>query len=264
MQDLRITYIQANLFWEDIQANLDAFEVRLKGFEGKQDLVCLPEMFTTGFVTNPEKVAELPGSRTMLWMNEMARKLDAVICGTAIIREGGYYYNRLIWMRPDGSYETSDKRHLFTMGDEHLRFSAGKKRLVTEINGWKIRPLICYDLRFPVWSKNTYKADQYEYDLLIYLANWPDARRHVWTTLLTARALENSAYCLGVNRVGSDGNGLSYAGDSGMIDFKGLSVSETTERQEGIVCVTLSHAGLTDFRQKFNVGPDWDEFRITL
>jgi predicted amidohydrolase len=124
--------------------------------------------------------------------------------------------------------------------------------------------LICYDLRFPVWSKNTYKADQYEYDLLIYLANWPDARRHVWTTLLTARALENSAYCLGVNRVGSDGNGLSYAGDSGMVDFKGLSVSETTERQEGIVCVTLSHAGLTDFRQKFNVGPDWDEFRITL
>lgn len=264
MQDLTITYIQADLHWGDIQGNLDKFGQLFTGLSGKQDLLCLPEMFTTGFCTSPEKVSELPGSRTMLWMKEMAKSLNCVICGSAIIREGGYYYNRLIWMRADGSYETFDKRHLFTMGNEHLRYTAGRKRLITEIKGWKIHPLICYDLRFPVWSKNTYKSEHYEYDLLIFLANWPDTRRQVWKSLLAARSIENLAYCLGVNRIGSDSNGLSYTGDSGMYDFKGTLISNAAEMKEEIVTVTVSAEELRGFRDKFNVGPDWDEFQIRL
>ncbi len=263
MQDLTITFVQTSLVWEDIQANLDHFESLLLPFQGKQDLVCLPEMFTTGFSAVPEKLAELPGSRTMLWMHELAKKLGSVICGTAIMREGGYYYNRLVWMRPDGSYETMDKRHLFTMGDEHLRFTAGKKRLVVELNGWKIRPLICYDLRFPVWAKNTWKADVYEYDLLIFLANWPEARRQVWKSLLNARAIENLAYCLGVNRTGADGNGLTYSGDSCLVNYRGDVLLDAASA-ESCFTVTLTAESLHEFRSKFNVGPDWDDFQIRL
>jgi predicted amidohydrolase len=264
MQDLRITYIQAELFWEDIPANLEKFTNILNPLAGKQDLVVLPEMFSTGFSVNPERIAELSGSRTMVWMHDQAKKLDSVLCGTIILKEGGYFYNRMIWMRPDGSYETYDKRHLFKMGNEHLRFNAGRKRLVIDLLGWKIRPLICYDLRFPVWAKNTYTADHYEYDVLIYLANWPEVRRDPWKSLLVSRSMENVAYTFGVNRVGIDGNGITHSGDSVCLDYKGEIISMIPEGTEGIDTVTLSHEMLVDFRSKFNIGAEWDLFNIQL
>ena len=264
MQDLRITYIQAELFWEDIPANLEKFASILNGLAGKQDLVVLPEMFSTGFSVNPERIAELPGSRTMVWMHEQARSLGSVLCGTIIIKEGGYFYNRLVWMRPDGSYETYDKRHLFRMGNEHLRFNAGRKRLVIDLMGWKIRPLICYDLRFPVWAKNTYSGDRYEYDVLIYLANWPEVRRHPWKSLLVSRSIENVAYTFGVNRVGSDGNGIAHSGDSVCLDYKGEIISLIPENTEGVDTVTLSQESLVEFRSKFNIGAEWDLFNVQL
>ena len=200
----------------------------------------------------------------MIWMHEQAKALNCVLCGTVIIKEGGYFFNRMVWMRPDGSYESYDKRHLFRMGNEHLRFNAGRKRLVIDLKGWKIRPLTCYDLRFPVWAKNTYASDHYEYDVLLYLANWPEVRRHPWKSLLVARSMENVAYTIGINRVGTDGMGNAHSGDSVCLDYKGEVISLIPEHTEGTDTVVLSYDQLNDFRSKFNIGAEWDLFNIQL
>lgn len=217
MENLKITIFQGYLFWENIDKNLQNIALRLSGIREKTDLIILPEMFNTGFSMNAENLAEPMGGKTMQWMKSIASKYDCEVTGTLIISENGNYYNRLIWMRPDGSYEHYDKRHLFALGKEHQTYTAGTEKLIVELKGWKIYPLICYDLRFPVWMRNVDEA----YDLMIIVANWPERRALHWRTLIPARAVENQAYVIGVNRVGHDGNEVYHSGDSTCIDPMG-------------------------------------------
>jgi predicted amidohydrolase len=227
---------------------------------GRTDLIVLPEMFTTGFTMEPEAVAEPANGPTVAWMREQAAKLGAVITGSIATRDGDGYYNRLVWMRPDGTHETYDKRHLFRMAREHDHYSPGTRRLVVELKGWKILPLVCYDLRFPVWSRNKIGADG-GYDVLLYVANWPERRRYPWQTLLKARAIENLSYCIGVNRVGKDGTGINYTGDSAAIDYLGQPMTAPSE-QEFVTTVALEKAALDEFRAKFPAHLDADEFQL--
>jgi len=264
MQDLKVTLVQSDLVWEDIPKNLDNFSRKLQILRGTTDLIVLPEMFSTGFAIQPEKVAETMDGQTLQWLKKTAADLNAVITGSIIVKENEKYYNRLVWMRPDGSFETYDKRHLFRLGGEHLKFSGGNKYLVMELKGWKIRPLICYDLRFPVWSKNVYANGQYKYDCLIYMANWPSRRNFAWKSLLVARAIENQAYLIGVNRIGNDNEGIPHSGDSVVLDFRGHALTRIPTDTEGIVTEELSYLQLTDFRTDFTVGLDWDRFSLEL
>lgn len=257
MRDLKVTIIQTELHWENIDENLEMLGQKLSQIEDETDLIVLPEMFNTGFTMSSEKLAEEMDGKTMQWMKNAAKEKSCVVVGSLIINENRNYYNRLIWMRTDGSYETYDKRHLFRMMDEHKYFSGGDERIVVELNGWRICPFVCYDLRFPVWCRN--KGD---YDCLIYIANWPGARRSAWSTLLLARAIENQVYVIGVNRIGKDGNDIVFSGGSAVIDPKGQVISKTQPHQENIETVSLSYEELEDFRKKFPVGLDGDEFEI--
>jgi omega-amidase len=217
MENLKVTVFQAYLFWENIDKNLQNISLRLATIREKTNLVILPEMFNTGFTMDAERLAEPMNGKTMKWMQKTAAQYDCVITGSIIIKDNNKYYNRLIWMRADGSFECYDKRHLFALGKEHETYTAGNKRLIVELNGWKICPMICYDLRFPVWLRN---ADS-EYDLLIIVANWPERRALHWRSLIPARAIENQAYVIAVNRVGHDGNEVYHSGDSTCIDPMG-------------------------------------------
>lgn len=259
---LKITAIQSELVWEDIDANLAAFENKINSLNSKTDLIVLPEMFSTGFSMNPKKCAERPDGMTTRWMQRIAKQANSVITGSIIIEEGGKYFNRLIWMQPDGKYITYDKKHLFSIAGENNIYTAGNDKLIVELKGWKICPLICYDLRFPVWCKNTYREGEFEYDLLIFVANWPKIRSHAWKTLLAARAIENMAYLIGVNRVGEDGNNISHSGDTQIIDPKGNIICMLDEGEESVCKATLDAAVLKNFRNQFAVGNDWDQFRI--
>jgi predicted amidohydrolase len=262
MQDLTITLVQAELAWEDAAANLFHFDRIFEKFYEPTDLIILPEMFNTGFTMNTSGNAEDMNGLSMTWMAETAMKLACTLCGSLIIRENGNFYNRLIWMQPDGKYSYYDKRHLFRMGEEHHYYTAGNKKMITELKGWKLMPLICYDLRFPVWSKNDYKEEAYAYDLLIYIANWPESRREVWKSLLVARALENQCYVIGLNRIGTDGKGISYSGDSMLIDPRGIIISKTKAYTESVETVKISLKNLQDFRKKFPAYLDADDFSI--
>jgi predicted amidohydrolase len=195
-------------------------------------------------------------------MKKMAAEKNCVVTGSIIIEEDGNYFNRLIWMRANGSFETYDKRHLFRYGNEHEHYTAGNKKIIVEINGWKICPLVCYDLRFPIWSRNKFKNGVWDYDLLIYVANWPERRNHPWQTLLLARAIENQCYVAGVNRVGNDGNDVFHSGDSAVINFKGEIISKIKPKEENVETVTLSYPELVEFRKNFPVGLDADPFSI--
>ncbi|MBK6345843.1 MAG: amidohydrolase [Bacteroidales bacterium] len=261
---LNLTIIQAPLVWADKKANLAYFSRTLAPLSGKTDLIVLPEMFATGFVTEPHEVAEPINGPVMQWMASTASDLGCVVTGSVTIAEKGRYYNRLIWMQPDGNYSAADKRHLFTMGNEHLRFTAGSEPVITELKGWKFKPLVCYDLRFPVWSKNRFTNGNYEYDVLLYVANWPASRSFVWKSLLTARAIENMAYCAGVNRIGDDGHGLPHTGDSCVLDFKGRELVKAPVGEAFIHTTALDYCQLQEFRERFAVGPDWDLFEIKL
>ncbi|QXV64371.1 amidohydrolase [Mucilaginibacter sp. 21P] len=218
MDNLKITVYQGYLFWENIDKNLQNISLRLSNIREKTNLIVLPEMFNTGFTMNAPELAEPMDGKTMQWMKKTAEKFDAVVTGSLIIKEDEKYYNRLIWMRPDGTYENYDKRHLFALGKEHNTYTAGKEKLIVELNGWRICPVICYDLRFPVFLRNT---PENEYDLLIIVANWPEKRALHWRTLIPARAVENQSYVIGVNRVGHDGNEVYHSGDSTCIDPNG-------------------------------------------
>jgi omega-amidase len=259
---LKISAIQSNLVWEDIDANLSAFENKINSLTSKSDLIVLPEMFSTGFSMNPNRCAEKPNGKTTLWMQKMARHANSVITGSIVIEENGKYFNRLIWMKPNGNYETYDKKHLFSIAGENEIYTAGTDKLIIELKGWKICPLICYDLRFPVWCKNKYIRNEFEYDLLIFVANWPEIRSHAWNTLLAARAIENMSYLVGVNRVGDDGNKISHSGNTQIIDPKGMIISKPIEGEESVCQATLDAAVLKNFRNQFAVGDDWDQFRI--
>jgi len=264
MQDLTVTIIQSELVWEDIDANLDNFERKINGIEGHQDLIVLPEMFNTGFSMNPQKFAETTNGKTMAWLKKQAALKNCVILGSLPLKENDKYLNRLVWMQPDGKYQTYDKRHLFRMASEHDVYSEGRNKIIIELKGWKILPLICYDLRFPVWSKNRYSKNVYEYDLLIYIANWPEIRNRPWKTLLKARAMENLSYVVGVNRVGKDGNMINHTGDSAIIDFQGNPLRECPPSVENIITYTLNYESLQRFRAGFAAGLDWDDFTINV
>ncbi len=255
--NLNITIIQTKLAWEQTDRNLDHFYSRISEISGKTDLVILPEMFTTGFSMQPEKLAEPTQGKTLKWMQSIAAEKNTTLTGSLIVKENNNYYNRLFVVAPEGGYKIYDKRHLFRMGEENKHYTAGNNRVIFNRGPWRIMPLICYDLRFPVWSRN-----QNDYDLAIYIANWPEVRRHIWKTLLIARALENQVYVAGVNRIGKDGNGLTYSGDSMVVDPRGNIMTNTEPHQESIETVSLSLDELNRFREKFPVGKDADDFII--
>jgi omega-amidase len=257
MQDLKITLLQTTLYWEDAGANRAMLEEKIWRIKEPTDIIVLPEMFTTGFSMNAAALAEPMNLTTFKWMKQLAAQTGAVVTGSVIIKAKEQYLNRLIWMQPDGRFYTYDKRHLFRMAEEHLVYTAGEEKLLVEWKGWKIRPLICYDLRFPVWSRNKNN----EYDLLLYVANWPEARRLPWQVLLQARAIENLSYVAGVNRVGEDGKGIYYSGDSGIVSPKGEWLYQAEDRDE-IHTHTLERSALEAFRLKFPADKDADEFSI--
>lgn len=259
MEDLKITILQSGLFWENCEQNLEQFSKKISLIREQTDLIILPEMFTTGFSMQPEKLAESMTGKTVKWMKEHAHKKQCVITGSFICEENRKFYNRLVWMKPDGTYSTYDKSHLFSMADEDKHYSGGNKKIIEKIKGWKICPLICYDLRFPVWSRNTRSNT---YDVLIYVANWPEKRSFPWKTLLLARAIENQCYVVGVNRVGNDGNEISYSGDSSVINFKGEIISKTRPHAEFIETISLNYSGLDEFRKQFPVLDDGDDFEV--
>lgn len=260
---LNITIIQAPLAWGDKKSNIDYFSKELSKLSGDVDLIVLPEMFTTGFVTDVLDHTESMEGTVISWMKKKAASLGAVITGSVAIEKDGHIYNRLIWMRPDETYAQYDKRHLFRMGNEHLKFSQGNSSLVVELKGWKIKPLICYDLRFPVWSKNRLINDEYEYDILLFVANWPASRCFAWNTLLAARAIENQSYCIGVNRIGEDGKGIPHRGGSVILDYKGKLIKGCEDNKAETVTATLDYKSLLHFRETFRVALDWDLFEIT-
>ncbi len=260
MQDLKIALIQSSLFWEDSTANRAMFEEQIWSLEQNVDLVVLPEMFTTGFSMEPEKLSEPVNFNSYKWMVQQAQQHKISLTGSCIIKEGEHFYNRLIWVNPLGEISHYDKRHLFRMASEDAHYTEGTDRLVVELNGWRICPMICYDLRFPVWSRNTTVAGALAYDVLIYIANWPAKRTQAWDTLLKARAIENSCYSIGVNRVGQDGNGIDYSGHSGAYDYKGDTLAFSTDPT--VLYVTLEKNSLMDYREKFPSHLDADLFEI--
>ncbi len=255
--ELRLTIVQTELHWHDAKANRQMLAGKLAAAAPETDLIILPEMFTTGFSMDAARLAEQPEGETLQWMREQAVKYNAVITGSVIVQEEEQYYNRLYWVRPDGSFEHYNKKHLFRMAKEHHTYTAGSGKLLVELKGWNICPLVCYDLRFPVWSRNITN----QYDLLLYVANWPKVRSLAWRTLLQARAIENVSFVAGVNRIGTDGNNFPYSGDSAIIHPKGHKLLETTE-QEAILTITLNKQELTDFREAFPAHLDADAFTL--
>lgn len=264
---LRVALIQSQIHWEDIEANLAMFAQKIGSVEDA-DLIVLPEMFSTGFTMNAVELAEEMNGPTMQWMARMAKESGAQICGSLIMRtltddgrlsfaEGrGEAYNRLVWMRPDGTFEHYDKRHLFSLAREEATYTPGRKKLIVRLRDWRLCPQICYDLRFPVWSRNAE-----DYDVLINVANWPEKRSLAWRTLLRARAIENQCYVVGVNRIGEDGRGVYHSGDSAVIDPMGETLWERSD-EESIQTVTLSRQLIYETRRKFPFLKDRDEFDV--
>jgi omega-amidase len=282
MPALTITGIQTNLHWEDKKANLQMLEEKILSISQPTEIVVLPEMFNTGFSMQPEKLAESMNEETVQWMKKISAKKKVILTGSLIIRDstplsanrgvgGVSYFNRLIWMLPNGQCGTYDKRHLFAYGDEDQHYTAGTKRLIASVKGWKINLLVCYDLRFPIWSRQSpprreqrgvaSEAKGLEYDVLIYVANWPERRNVAWKTLLQARAIENQCYVVGVNRVGDDGNKIYHSGDSMVIDPVGEIVYHKKD-EEDIFTVTLQSSHLEKIRERFPFWKDADKFNI--
>lgn len=256
--DLELALIQTTLTWQDPVANRAHFASLLEQAHGA-DLIVLPEMFTTGFSMDSAALAETEDGPTSQWLREQAQVLQAVVCGSLIILAAdGSYRNRLLWARPDGTLAYYDKRHLFRMAGEHKHFSAGDEQVLLEVKGWQVRPLICYDLRFPVWSRDAQGTD-----LLLYTANWPAARRNHWNRLLPARAIENLCYVAAVNRIGHDGKGHAYSGDTQVLDFQGDALLAAGD-QKGVFCVSLQAAALSTYRERFPAHQDADTFRLLL
>jgi predicted amidohydrolase len=256
---LNVIGIQADLVWENSDQNIIFFEEKIKQLPKETDLVVLPEMFTTGFTMHPAKVAESMNGTSITWMKNMASQHQIAITGSLVIEEKNLFYNRLVFVHPSGKIETYNKRHSFTLAGEDKVYTSGNKKLIVHYKGWKICPLICYDLRFPVWARNTEN-----YDLLIYMANWPVKRIKAWETLLKSRAIENMSYVIGVNRTGQDANGYTYSGNSLLIDFLGNELSSLPKNEIGIICAKLDKNAQTETRRKLGFLNDKDAFYIDL
>lgn len=262
MQNLTLALVQTDIHWENSGANLAMFEEKLWGMKEKADIIVLPEMFTTGFTMNSEDQSEPMNLHATKWMLQMAGQLKSIITGSVIIKAGGKHYNRLLWATPEGELLHYDKRHLFRMAGEDNYFSMGMENKTFTCKGWKIRPQICYDLRFPLWSRNASTPEgEMDYDLIFYIASWPAARVTAWDALLRARAVENLSYCVGVNRVGEDGNGVSYCGHSAAYGFKGDEIIHSGNAAK-ISIVELNGKDLIDYRAKFPAWKDADGFSI--
>ncbi len=264
MQDLRVTIIQASTVWHDAAANRALYGALCLSVKGQTDLIVLPETFLSGFSNDIVANALTMQSESIDWLKALARECGAVVTGSIVISGGEKAFNRLIWMRPDGTHDYYDKRHLFRMAGEHERFGMGQSRLIVELNGWRICPLVCYDLRFPVFMRNRFadaKPENRDYDALIFVANWPSPRSYAWKTLLRARAMENLSYCVGVNRTGTDGNKLNYSGDSVVLDFLGQPMIECGAQPQ-VATTTLSWTALQEHRSRFPAYLDADDFEI--
>lgn len=261
MSTLTLTTIQTNLYWEDKAANLYMLEEKINSIKEKTEIVVLPEMFTTGFSMKPELLAETMEGETVQWMKRVAAAKKIILTGSVIIEEDGHYFNRLIWMLPNGQYGMYDKRHRFAYAGEDDHYTAGTKRLIASVKGWKINLLVCYDLRFPVWARQQSQPDGPEYDVLIYVANWPEKRVHAWKTLLQARAIENQCFVVGVNRVGKDANDFYYSGESMIADPMG-EVLYTKKDEEDIFTITFEKTHLQTVRDKLPFLRDADSFQI--
>lgn len=257
--ELAVALIQTDLYWEDTTANLSSLEEKIAQLERAVDIIVLPEMFNSGFTMNTS-VAEPVNLTTTRWMKQIAAHTDALVVGSFAVKEASGYFNRLFAVFPDGSFINYDKRHLFRMGQEHEIYSAGTSRTLISWRGWNILGLVCYDLRFPVWSRN---INSDPFDLLIYVANWPARRAHAWNVLLQARAIENQSYVIGVNRVGEDGNGLTYQGDSVVNDFLGEPICSLGSAEQSKI-VNLSKKSLEIYRQDFPAYLDADAFQIVI
>lgn len=262
MQALKISLLQGATRWHDPAGNRDYYAALMQGAAGS-DLILLPETFTSGFSNEAIHNAETMDGPTLTWLRERARALDAAISGSVQLRVDGKVYNRLLFVTPDGAVRHYDKRHLFRYAGEHERYAAGGERIVVEWKGWRICPQVCYDLRFPVYLRNRYDraAGRFDYDVLLFVANWPSARRYAWQTLLRARAIENLCYCAGLNRVGTDGNNLHYAGDSVVLDFLGAPLVELGA-QEQVITTVLDASALAAHRERFPAWMDADDFRL--
>ncbi|MEE6187428.1 nitrilase family protein [Niabella digestorum] len=269
---LTVTLIQTALAWEDKAANLNKLQQKIEGLQEKTHIIILPEMFSTGFSMNAPVLAETMDGPTVAWMKTMAAQKKVVLTGSLIIKEDfgankHSYYNRLIWMLPTGQYGYYDKRHLFAFAGEDESYTAGEKRLIASVNNWKLNLQVCYDLRFPVWARQVIASQTPrqeiapEYDVLVYVANWPETRVHAWRTLLQARAIENQCYVIGVNRVGTDGKGIHYSGNSMVVDPLGAILYDKKD-EEDIFTITLDKEHLNTVRQKFPFWKDADQFKI--
>jgi omega-amidase len=264
MSSLTFTIIQTTLHWEDAAANRQMLKEKIRGIQGKTEVVILPEMFSTGFSMRPEILAEQMDGETVAWMKRVAAERKIILTGSAMIKVNNQYMNRLVWMLPNGQMGVYDKRHLFAYANEHEHYRPGNKRLIASVKGWKINLMVCYDLRFPVWSRQAPHAAStqgLEYDVLMYVANWPEKRSHMWKTLLQARAIENQCFCIGVNRVGNDGNGVAYSGDSMIVNPLG-EVLYHKAHDEDVYTITLQKDELITIREKMPFWKDADPFII--
>lgn len=261
MSSLTITTIQTTLHWEDKKANLQMLEEKIMGIKEKTELVVLPEMFSTGFSMKPELLAETMDGESVQWMKRIAAEKKVILTGSLIIEEVQHYYNRLIWMLPNGQCGVYDKRHRFAFAGEDKHYTAGNKRLIASVKGWKINLQVCYDLRFPVWARQQSQPEGSEYDILVYVANWPERRSLAWKTLLQARAIENQCYVIGVNRVGNDGNEIYHSGDSMVVDPLGEMLYHRKD-DEDVHTITLQKDKLDEVRTKLPFLRDADDFMI--
>ena len=254
MQAINIAVVQTTLYWENIEANLPHFEEKIEKISDC-DLVILPEMFSTGFSMKPEVFAQQSSKLTIPWLKKMSAQIDAAILGSFMHEENGKYYNALLFVQADGQMNWYFKRHLFTPGEESKHYTAGSERLVIDYKGWRICPLICYDLRFPVYSRNTENID-----LMVYVANWPKPRNYAWQQLLKARAIENQVYVVACNRLGEDGNGVDHIGNSGIINYLGEEIGFGSD--DKVFQFYLNKVSLDDYRVQFPVLSDRDSFTL--
>lgn len=263
LQPLRVSLVQGDTRWHDAPANRDHYRGLIEPLAGRSDLIVLPETFLSGFTNAIETQAEDMAGEGLAWLRDMAARTGAVVTGSLVIGEAGRVVNRLVWMQPEGQFHTYDKRHLFRMAGEHERYAPGRDPLIRELKGWRVRAEICYDLRFPVWLRNRWDAGagRPEYDLILFVANWPAVRRHAWRSLLRARAIENLACCIGVNRVGTDGNGLAYSGDSVVLDALGQPLVELGGAEQ-VATLTLDPEPMLQHRERFPAWRDADAFTL--